>query len=75
MPAKTARTYSTQEVAEMTNRAQVTIRQIAQRYEDTKKPIGTKVGRDWRFTDKDIERIKAMLPADTRPRRLPKVAP
>jgi len=60
----------------MVNRARVTVRQLAQKYEDDPKPIGQKIGRDWRFTDEDVERIKVLQPPDeARLRRLPEVAP
>jgi hypothetical protein len=70
----TTNLYSTAQVAELTGRAQVTIRQLAARYADSPRPLARRVGRDWLFDDEGLERARKLLPP-TRMRRLPDVAP
>ena len=53
--------YNSAELAELTGRKPVTIRKLAAEY-----GLGQKVGRDWVFTDQDIEKIK-QVPRVVRP--------
>jgi hypothetical protein len=53
--------YNTTEAGRLTGKKPVTVRQLAKTHN-----IGTRVGRDWVFTEADIERLKA-IPKPGRP--------
>jgi hypothetical protein len=57
--------YDTKTAGEMIGKKAVTVRWMAAKHN-----IGQRVGRDWVFTDADIERMKA-LPGPGRPVRKP----
>lgn len=57
----TEKLYSTAEAAAATGKAVQTIRQLAKSHS-----IGQRIGRDWVFTQDDIERLKA-VPKPGRP--------
>ena len=54
--------YSSQEVADATGRQQRTVQMLALRYK-----LGRKIGRDWIFTQPDIDFIAAINPLGGRP--------
>lgn len=64
------RLYTSAEVARLTGRKRTTILALAQRY-----PLGTKVGRDWVFTEEDLEKIRAINPRGGRPSKRVKQPP
>jgi hypothetical protein len=47
--------YDTKTAAELTGRSPGTVRQLARA-----RGIGKRIGRDWVFTDADIERLRAI---------------
>jgi hypothetical protein len=47
--------YDTKTAAELTGRSPGTVRQLARA-----RGIGKRMGRDWEFTDADIERLRAI---------------
>lgn len=53
--------YNSDEAGHLTGRKGVTVRQLAKVH-----GIGQRVGRNWVFTDEDIERLKA-IPKPGRP--------
>jgi hypothetical protein len=57
----TNKLYNSEEAGQLTGRKAVTVRQLAKDH-----GIGQHVGRDWVFTQEDIERLKA-IPKPGRP--------
>jgi hypothetical protein len=53
--------YNTEEAGQLTGRKAVTVRQLAKVH-----GIGTRIGRDWVFTDADIDRLRS-IPKPGRP--------
>ena len=54
--------YDSTEAARLTGRERVTVNRLARVY-----GIGIKKGRDWIFTDEDLERIRAINPLGGKP--------